>query len=227
MPLEIACFNLSSAITALSSGVDRIEFCSGASVGGLTPLKSDFQSLLQHRKSLLGHSIPINIMIRPRGGDFLYTDAEFDLMKTFLTEFSNLGADGFVFGILTPQGEVDEQRCRELVILAAGKPCTFHRAFDQIDNKLLALEGLVRCGFASVLTAGGEDVVVGRSVLRELVVAAKGRIEIMPGGGVRSRNLKEVKMEVKADWWHSSAIVDGSEEADAEEVRRLKRLVDE
>ena len=146
--LEIACFNAESALIAESSGAHRIELCKEQALGGTTPLISTFQSIKEAVK------IPVNVMIRPRGMDFIYDDDEFLQMKKDIESFA--GADGFVFGILR-DGKVDEERCRVLVEKSEGRPCTFHRAFDEIpESQMMAeLEVLVRCGFKSVLTSGG------------------------------------------------------------------------
>jgi copper homeostasis protein len=158
--------------------------------------------------------------------DFIYDDDEFLQMKKDIESFA--GADGFVFGILR-DGKVDEERCRVLVEKAEGRPCTFHRAFDEIsESQMMAeLEVLVRCGFKGVLTSGGrKNALEGRKILGELVEAAKGRIDIIVGGGVRSSNLEMLRRETNAGWFHSSAIVDPSGEvASRDEVTRLCEIV--
>jgi copper homeostasis protein len=218
--LEIACFNAESALIAESSGAHRIELCKEQALGGTTPLISTFQSVKKAVK------IPVNVMIRPRGMDFVYDDDEFLQMKKDIESFT--GVDGFVFGILR-DGKVDEERCRVLVEKSEGRPCTFHRAFDEIpESQMMAeLEVLVRCGFKSVLTSGGrKNALEGRKVLGELVEAAKGRIDIIAGGGVRSSNLEMLRKETSAGWFHSSAIVDpGGEVASRDEVTRLTEIV--
>jgi len=160
-------------------------------------------------------------MIRPRdGGDFIYTSAEYDQMKSDLTTFKNAGASGFVFGILDEKNLVDEVKCRELVKVAGDRPCTFHRAFDSIPTEQIdeQLEILIECGFKAVLTSGGAgDAGDNQDVLRRLVEVANGRIEIVIGGGVRSGNLKGLR-ETGARWFHSSAVVDGGNVASSEEL---------
>jgi copper homeostasis protein len=221
MPLlEIACFNAESALIAESSGADRIELCKEQALGGTTPLISTFQSVKEAVK------IPVNVMIRPRGMDFVYDDDEFLQMKKGIERFAR--ADGFVFGILR-DGKVDIERCRILVEKAEGKPCTFHRAFDEIpESQMMAeLEVLVSCGFKSVLTSGGrKNALEGRKILAELVEAAKKRIDIIVGGGVRSSNLEMLRRETSAGWFHSSAIVEpGGEVASRDEVTRLTEIM--
>jgi copper homeostasis protein len=167
-------------------------------------------------------------MIRPRAGNFVYSATEFQEMKDDLVRFKALGlADGFVFGILDGKGRVDVQRCKELVELAGDKPCTFHRAFDQIADEDMegALGDVVGCGFNTLLTSGGEaDAVKGWERSKELVERAGGRIEIMPGGGVRSGNL-EVLRGTGAEWYHSSGIVEGGDGCGGDESE-MRRMVD-
>lgn len=169
-------------------------------------------------------------MIRPRGGNFIYSAEEILQMETDVSRFREGGVDGFVFGVL--DGErgrgVDLERCKGLVDLAGGKACTFHRAFDEIveDDMLEELEGLIRCGFKSVLTSGGkENAVEGSRMLRKLVRAASGRIDVIVGGGVRSINVESLLRETDATTFHSSAIVAGGELASREEVVALKSLL--
>ena len=126
--LEIACFNLKSAIIAQENGADRVELCAEMKEGGTTP---DFEITKQARKEL---TIDLNVMIRPRGGDFVYTNAEFEQMKAEILAFKKLNVDGFVFGILDKDGNFDKEQNMELVALANPIPCTFHRAFDVVNN---------------------------------------------------------------------------------------------
>lgn len=224
MPLEIACFNNVSALRAASSGADRIELCADPSVGGTTPSLSDFLSLKQNPDVTL----PVNVMIRPRGGDFVYTEEEFETIERDLELFQQHGADGFVFGILTGEKEIDVERCKVLLAKANGNPCTFHRAFDAIapSSMLSQLEKLVALGFASVLTSGGApNAVQGKEMLKRLVEGAKGRISIIVGGGVRAANLRDMRGHVGTEWWHSSAVVDGSDVASELEIRLLGKAL--
>jgi copper homeostasis protein len=220
--LEIACFTTNSALIAQSAGADRVELCDGMSVGGLTP---DHTSLAAIRNRI---TIPVNIMIRPRGGDFVYTDAEFEQMKGDIAHFKAL-ASGFVFGLLSPAGGVDVERNRELVELAQPLPCTFHRAFDETaPGTYDALEDVITCGFKTILTSGCEaNAVAGVEVLAELVKRAQGRIAIMPGGSVRSSNVKSLRERTGADWYHSSAVVGEGDVASSAEVHLLKEVLSE
>jgi copper homeostasis protein len=221
--LEIACFTVHSSITAQCAGADRIELCTNRDLGGIAP---DSEKL---RAVKLSVQIPVFVMIRPRGGDFLYSDDEFDLMKAQIRILGNAGADGFVFGILTGDNKVDVLRNKELVDLANGKPCTFHRAFDAIADYDEGLEDVCKCLFKNILTAGcmdGEGAAVGTSGIERLVDRAKRRINIMPGGGVRSGNL-EILKKTGAGWFHSSGIVSKDDDADAdyEEIQLLKSMM--
>lgn len=215
--LEIACFNLKSAIIAQENGADRVELCAEMKEGGTTP---DFEIAKQVRKEL---NIDLNVMIRPRGGDFVYTNAEFEQMKAEIIAFKKLNVNGFVFGILDKDGDVNKAQNSELVALADLVPCTFHRAFDVVNNVYQSLETVIKCGFKTILTSGQElNVVEGIEVLAELVVKANGRITIMPGGGLRSTNIGLLKEKTNASFYHSSAIVETGETANGDEVKALK-----
>jgi copper homeostasis protein len=220
MPLlEIACFSAESALIADASGADRIEICKDQHLGGTTPLLSVFQEVKTTVR------IPVNVMIRPRGGNFTYDAGEIHMMEAQLEEFREAGASGFVFGILDGKS-VDVAKCRRLVEQAKN-PCTFHRAFDEIleEDMLKELEVLIDCGFKSVLTSGGkENAVKGSTMLRQLVEAANGRIDVIVGGGVRSNNLQALKINTGGRTFHSSAIVAGSESVSKEEVEKLKSI---
>lgn len=215
--LEIACFNLESVIIAQDNGADRVELCANMKEGGTTP---DFEITKVARDIL---SIDLNVMIRPRGGNFVYSDFEFKQMKSEIEQFKKLKVDGFVFGILNEDGSLNKAQNAELVALANPLPCTFHRAFDGIKNKFQTLESLIDCGFKTILTSGVEtNVVDGIDVLATLVDKANNRITIMPGGGLRSTNIGILKEKTNAVFYHSSAITDSSEIASDDEVKALK-----
>ncbi|TLD37190.1 Copper homeostasis protein cutC [Venturia nashicola] len=238
MPLEIAAFNIASAIIAVQAGADRIEFCTNASLGGTTPSISDFKALKQTLRSMPGmaSTTPIYIMIRSRGGDFVYSTEEVERMEREMGEFMALTVeegrvDGFVFGLLKDDGKVDSGNCERLLELArkGSRSCTFHRAFDEIlpEKRVEALEEIMGLGFGAVLTSGGAtNAVGGKDVLGELVRRVRGRgFEIIVGGGVRSGNVEGLREGVGARWWHSSADVKGEGETDGKEVRRLVEIV--
>jgi copper homeostasis protein len=215
--LEIACFNLESAIIAQEKGADRVELCDDMEVGGTTP---DFKTVIQAREML---AIDLYVMIRPRDGDFVYTDAEFQQMQADITALKKLNVNGFVFGILKEDQAINYEQNKVLVELAKPFPCTFHRAFDEVENAFEALEDIITCGFKTILTSGQKtNVSEGMHRLEELVSKADKRITIMPGGGLRSTNIKTIQQNTKAIFYHSSAITDGSETASATEVQALK-----
>ncbi|WP_234567192.1 copper homeostasis protein CutC [Rhodohalobacter sp. 614A] len=177
--LESPVFNIEAALKAYKYGVDRLELCSSYPEGGLTPGAGLFTFL----KSKI--DIPIFVMIRPRGGNFVYSAEEVEVMKEEIRIFSSLGADGFVFGILDKNGSVQKNPCKELVDLAGEKPCTFHRAFDASADFKKSLDDVIDCGFKRILTSGGKNnVSEGLPVLLELLKKAKDQIIIMPGGGM-------------------------------------------
>ncbi|KAF1916377.1 copper homeostasis protein CutC [Ampelomyces quisqualis] len=223
--LEIACFTPSSALKAATHGADRIELCAHYSLGGLTP---PIQDLLSMRNQLPPH-IPINIMIRPRAGNFFYSTAEFESMRHSIALFAPL-ASGFVFGILDGHGRVDVARNSELVDIAAPLACTFHRAIDEIPAEEVhdAVEKVVACGFKSLLTSGGgKNAEEGIDVVKRLREKFGTRIEVVMGGGVRSGNVGSLKRRAGVEWIHSAAITGEGEEVDGEEVRRIKEVDDE
>ncbi|KAE9364374.1 putative copper homeostasis protein [Stipitochalara longipes BDJ] len=225
MPLlEIACFNAESALLAQEAGADRVELCKEQELGGTTPLLSTFKCLKD------AFSIPIYVMIRPHGRHFKYSDDEYLDMEREIEIFNREGAQGFVFGILNGTGTVDKERCRGLVLKAEGRPCTFHRAFDEILERdmLEQLELLVEVGFRAMLTSGGKkNAVEGKEMLKNLVAAAQGRIDVIVGGGVRSLNLENLRKETNAPVFHSSAIVDvgGGDIASRDEIKLQQRCL--
>ncbi|MCT2560763.1 copper homeostasis protein CutC [Chryseobacterium herbae] len=215
--IEIACFNPESAMIAFENGADRIELCDGLSEGGTTP---DFETVKELRIKI---NIPIFVMIRPRGGDFTYSEAEFEQMKKELVQLKSLGADGFVFGILDNNDKVSVEQNKVLVELAGSLPCTFHRAFDRATNLEDSLEKVIDCGFKTILTSGQKpNVSEGKENLKKLVELSNGRIEILVGGGLRSTNIEEIREFTNASYFHSSAITDGGAFAIADEVIALK-----
>lgn len=218
--LEIACFTSSSAIRAFNSGADRLELCANYAAGGLTPSIDTFLEIRKHAKD-----IPINVMIRPRAGDFRYCAAEFEKMRHEIALFSTL-ASGFVFGILDAHGHVDVARNAELVDVAGSLPCTFHRAIDEVVDLEKGAEMVIACGFKSVLTSGGEkSAEEGAERLRQLQEKYGRDISLIAGGGVRSGNVQELKSQTGVQWVHSAAITSDDEEADGEEVKRIREVL--
>ena len=216
--IEIACFNLESALIAKNSGTDRVELCADMSVGGKTPSIEIIQQAREHL------TIDLYVMIRPRGGNFVYSEAEFEQMKSEIETIKKLGVNGFVFGILKDDNTIYIEQNKALVELAKPFSCTFHRAFDEVSDYNQALEDVISCGFSTILTSGTfPNVMEGKEVLKRLVNQANNRIEIMLGGGLRSINISALDEMVNANWYHSSAITDGSETANPEEIIQLKK----
>ena len=183
MHTEVCAYSLASCLTAQRAGADRIELCGGLAEGGTTPSAGLVQLVRQHL------TIPFYVMIRPRGGDFLYSEAELAVMRADIQLAKTLGADGLVFGILQADGTVDESQTGELVELAYPLPVTFHRAFDMTRDPLEALEAVIRTGAVRILTSGQQPTAErALPLLRQLVNQATGRIEIMAGAGVNAQN---------------------------------------
>jgi copper homeostasis protein len=214
--LEIACFNMESAIIAQQAGANRIEFCADMNAGGVTPKLEEFILL----KSKI--HIPIFAMIRPKRGNFIYSNQEFEQMKNDILQFKNAGANGFVFGILTENKDVNIIQNKALVELANPLPCTFHRAFDEINDQLEALDTIIECGFRTILTSGNaKNAMEGLSSLKALASKANNKICIMPGGGVRANHIEILKENILTNWFHSSAVLQ-NETANMDEVFMLK-----
>lgn len=214
--LEIACFNYESALIAQQGGADRIELCDNFKEGGTTP---DYSIVAKARNEI---KIDLFIMIRPRGGNFVYTNEEFDQMKKDILHFKNLNVDGFVFGILNEDNSINIQQNKELIQLASPLPCSFHRAFDKINDQNTALDIVINCGFKTILTSGfTSSAMDGIENLEQLVKQAGYKISIMPGGGVRSSNIAQIKNKTQAHYYHSSAIIQG-DIADMNELKKLK-----
>ena len=218
--LEIACFNFEPAIIAQESGADRIELCENMQLGGTTP---NAVLAVRVREKL---SIKMHVIIRPRGGDFVYSDEDFVEMKQDIKHFKKLGVDGFVFGILNPDKSVNKKQNQELVSLASPLSCTFHRAFDEVKEIETGLEDVIDCGFKTILTSGrGKNVEDGITDLELIQKLAQDRIEIMPGGGLRSSNIKLLQEKLTPTFFHSSAITDNTETANPEEIKELRNFL--
>jgi copper homeostasis protein len=196
--LEISVDTLDKAIAAERGGADRIELCAELSVGGLTPARE----LLRTVREKIG--IPIYSMIRPREGNFAYSQAEIAEMKRSITVAKEAGMNGVVLGLLRQDRRVDVSRTRDLVELARPLPVTFHRAFDQTPSPSEALEDVIRTGSARILTSGGaKSAPEGAAILAEVVRAARDRIILVPGAGINAANLTRVKQQTGAREFHS------------------------
>ncbi len=217
--LEIAAFNIDSAIAAEQGGANRIELCINQEEGGTSP------PFLLVKEVLSQVSIPVNVMVRPRSGDFIYTPAELDQMKAEITLLKSLPINGLVFGLLTKQLEVDLIHCKELLALSAPLPCTFHRAFDLCPRPIVALEEIIHCGFSHLLCSGNTGPAAeGLTTLKKLIEQACDRMVIMPGGGIRSGNLLPLLHATGAREVHSSALKNGNI-ADIQEIQQLKKIL--
>ena len=195
--IEICLESVESVIAAEKGGADRVELCSDLFEGGLTPTIGTVKTAL--KKS----NIKINVMIRPRGGDFCYSDEEFEVMLEDVRALKDTGINGIVFGILTPEGDVDIVRSKELLELARPLPVTFHRAFDMTRDPYKSLEDLINLGVDRVLTSGQEATVPeGADLLEELVKIAGDRIIVMPGCGITERNFPKLQEKIKAKEYH-------------------------
>jgi copper homeostasis protein len=200
--LEICAFNLSSALAAQRAGADRIELCAGPEEGGLTPSAG----LIRTARELL--QIQLYPIIRPREGDFLYSDEEFRIMLRDIEMCKQTDCNGVVIGMLLADGSVDQQRCARLVEAAYPMGVTFHRAFDRAANPFEALESIIRIGCERILTSGQRPTAMeGAVLIDELVREADGRIAIMPGSGVRSANITALIQKTGATEFHTSARV--------------------
>ena len=198
--IEICANSVFSAIEAEKGGAFRVELCENIPEGGCTPSAG---AIVTARKQL---SIRLNVRIRPRGGDFLYTEEEFEIMKQDILFCKEAGVDGVVFGILDADGNVDVQRNIELVELARPMTTTFHRAFDVTRDPAIALEDIINTGFDTILTSGcAIKAMDGKQVIKDMVNRAAGRIDIMPGSGINNENIKEMSDFTGATIFHLSA----------------------
>ncbi|MCT4702247.1 copper homeostasis protein CutC [Enterobacteriaceae bacterium H20N1] len=196
--LEICCYGIDCALTAEQAGADRIELCAAPKEGGLTPSAG----VLRKVKQLV--SIPVHPIIRPRGGDFCYTEREFAAMLEDIAFVRELGYPGLVIGMLDEEGHVDVERMKQVMDASRGMAVTFHRAFDMCHNPTQALEQLTDLGVARILTSGQQQSAEsGLSLLRELKQHSRAPI-IMAGSGVRLSNLQKF-VEQGIDEVHSSA----------------------
>ncbi|MDD2279795.1 MAG: copper homeostasis protein CutC [Bacteroidales bacterium] len=204
--LEICCFTAESALRAAQAGAHRIELCDNIAEGGTTPSHATIDWVVKQLQ------IPVNVIVRPRGGDFLYSDMEYHLIKEDIAHIKRLGANGIVIGFLTPTGEINVQKTAEIIKLAAPMEVTFHRAFDMCNNPFEALEQLKELGVTRILTSGGyANAKKGAHVIAQLVQKANDEIIIMPGSGINHRNLGDLIVSTMANEYHSSAkiFIDG------------------
>lgn len=196
--LEISVETLETALAAQRGGADRIELCGNLNIGGVTPSVEVMRTV---REQL---HIPIFAIIRPRGGEFVYSETEFAEMKRSVGDAKRAGMDGVVLGILTKDRLVDIEQTRELVAIARPLPATFHRAFDDCANLQEALEDTMQTGASRILASGGAKTALeGAASLAKLVAAAGNRITIVPGSGISASNIARVVKETGAKEFHS------------------------
>lgn len=203
---ELCAESIDACLAAREGGANRIELCSALSEGGVTPSHGLIQEAVRRSE------LPVHLLLRPRGGDFIYTDAEFAVIREDLKHMRLLGVSGIVLGVLHEDATVDVERTRELVLMAGSLDVTFHRAFDQAPALDQALEDVISTGCGRVLTSGGErDVVSGAQSLARIVKQAAGRIDVAVGGGLRLDNAAAVARTTGAHHFHGSMrrIVEG------------------
>lgn len=218
MLLEVCAYNIASCKIADKAGAGRIELCSDPAMGGTTPSMGMVTYCLEH----LG--IPIFPMIRPRGGDFVIGSDELEIMKHDIAFFKNAGCKGIATGVQLPDGRIDTERLKRLVEWAYPMEVTCHKVFDRVPDPLRALEDVISTGCRRILTSGLQNTAVdGLPLLQQLVDLAHGRIQIMPGGGIRSSNIAQLRATLNVEEYHSSAILPGNTSymANGDEVRKM------
>lgn len=242
MQLEICCYSLQSCLNAQQGGADRIELCNGLFEGGTTP------SVGLIKFAVEAVEIPVYPIIRPRGGDFVYSEAELNVMKEDILQAKAAGAKGVVIGVLNTDGTVNIQETKKLVELAKPMGATFHRAFDMTADPFQALEDIIEAGCERILTSGQQNYAADAiALLTKIVKAADGRIEIMAGSGVGISNAEklaktgvhalhlsakktnESPMQFRNEAVSMASAVNPSEyvryEADLETIKEIKKVV--
>jgi copper homeostasis protein len=200
--LEVCVEGVDAAVAAAAAGADRRELCARLDLGGTTPAPTELAGVLERV------TVPVHAMVRPRGGDFVYTGEELARMRRELRELLAVGAHGLVLGVLESGGAIERGAMSSLLELAEGLPVTFHRAFDGIPEPRAALETLIELGVTRLLTSGGPARAwEGRAQLRELVEAAGERLLVMPGGGVRQDHVLPLLELTGAREVHSSVVL--------------------
>lgn len=199
MIIEIAANSYESAQIASQAGADRIELCSNLELGGTTPSPGQLLCVKNNLK------IPVHALIRPRGGDFIYTPLELEEIIESIHFCRSISVEGVVLGFLTPDGDIDISTTRKILAHTDGLDITFHRAFDMVTHQIKALEKIIDLGFNRILTSGGQQSTPeGIKQLAELHQRADGRITIMPGGGINENNIKDVIHYTGASEFHLS-----------------------
>ena len=219
--LEIACFNLESALIAEQAGADRIEFCVDYKNGGLSP------SIAQLQEARNKIKIPMFVMVRPRAGNFVYSEMEIQWMIQYIMFCEIEGIDGIVFGALSTENKIDIKTCSRIIEAAGSLSLTFHRAIDECKDMKNSIDQLITIGVHRVLTSGGEkNALAGLENIKHLQLKFGNKIKILPGGGIRSSNINLLKATACTEF-HSSALIENSSIADANEILRLKQFLTE
>ena len=194
--------NFQEAVAAEKRGADRIELCDNLCVGGTTP---SFGTLKLCSEKL---NIPVFAMIRPRGGNFVYSENELEIMRADITICKDFGLAGIVLGILSPESKINIEQTCELVELARPMQVTFHKAFDQVPDYLEALEDVIRTGADRILTSGTKETAAeGTGILNHIIDCARKRIKIVAAGKITSENLEELSKQIQTDEFHGKKIV--------------------
>lgn len=197
--LECCVDSVESAIAAKKGGADRIELCSALVIGGLSPSQALYWKIREQV------DLPIRVLLRPRFGDFCYTDFEHEIIKEEIRSFRKLGADGIVIGTMKPDGTLNVEQMKELIEEAKGMSVTLHRAFDMCKNPFMALEEARKLGINTILTSGQKNTCIdGVELLKELVEKAQGETENLVGGGVDASVLPVLAEKTKAKAYHMS-----------------------
>lgn len=200
--LECCVDSVESAISAKKGGADRLELCSALVIGGLSPSQALYRKIREQA------DIPIRVLLRPRFGDFCYTDYEHEILKEEVRSFRKLGADGIVIGTMKPDGTLNLEQMKELMEETQGMTVTLHRAFDMCQDPFQTLEEAKRLGIHTILTSGQKNVCTeGMDLLKELVEQAQGKTEILVGGGVDASVLPVLAEKTKAKAFHMSGKV--------------------
>lgn len=219
--IEAAIETPADALAAEQAGADRLELSAALPLGGLTPTPG----LARVVQSVC--SLPVWVMIRPRGGSFVHDEQEFAIMEHDLHTLLPLAPAGFVFGALDERGQLAKDPLCRLVETAAGRPCVLHRAFDLCPDPLTALEEAIAIGFTRVLTSGGAETATGGAeMLRKLIDQARGRIEILPCGKIRSENVVDVVQTTGCSQVHAAFRAPGEERLNAEDLARTRINLD-
>lgn len=217
--IEICCGSIQSVANAKAGGAVRVELCQGLVEGGTTPSPATIDYAVR------GLGMKVFVLVRPRGGDFCYNELEIKMMEEDVAYCKKVGVAGIVVGFLHPDGTIDTELTRRFVELSDPLPVTFHRAFDRCTEPLKALEQIIGCGCARILTSGCRPTAMeGADLLQQLVQQADGRIQILAGSGITPENAAALKQKTGVPEIHGSCKftrADGAWETDAGQVRRL------